>query len=62
MVLGNNAFVSGKKVDIRSEERESVDEDRVVYERLPDDDERWEDPGEYRKIYSGETVRESEDD
>ena len=62
VVLGNNAFVSGKKVDIRSEERESVDEDRVVYERLPDDDERWEDPGEYRKIYSGETVRESEDD
>ena len=62
VVLGNNAFVSGKKVDIRSEERESVDEDRVVYERLPDEDRRWEDPGEYRKIYGGETGEEPEDD
>ena len=62
VVLGNNAFVKGKKVDIRSEERESVDEDRVVYERLPDEDRRWEDPGEYRKIYGGETGEEPEDD
>ena len=61
VVLGNNSFVRGKKVDIRSEERESVDEDRVVHERLPDDDRRWEDPGEYRKIYGGETGGERED-
>ena len=55
MVLGNNAFVTGKKVDIRSVDRESMDEDRFVYERLPDDDRRWEDPGTYRRIYGGET-------
>ena len=61
VVLGNNAFVSGKKVDIRLEEREPVDDDRVVYERLPDDDQRWEDPEEYRKIYGGETGGERED-
>ena len=61
VVLGNNAFVRGKKVDIRSEERESVDEDRVVFERLPDEDRRWEDPNEYRKIYGAETGGEPED-
>ena len=61
VVLGNNAFVTGKKVDIRSADRESMDEDRFVYKRLPDDDPRWEDPGEYRKIYGGESGREPED-
>ena len=49
VVLGNNAFVTGKEVDIRSADRESMDEARFVYERLPDDDRRWEDPGEYRR-------------
>ena len=58
VVLGNNAFVTGKKVDIRSTDRESMDEERFVYERLPDEDRRWEDPGEYRKIYGGEISRE----
>ena len=62
VVLGNNAFVSGKKVDIRLGEHEPMDDDRVVYERLPNDDQRWEDPNEYRKIYGGEPARESEDD
>ena len=62
VVLGNNAFVRENKVDIRSAEREPVDEERVVHERLPDDDRRWEDPGEYRKIYGGETGEEPEDD
>ena len=61
VVLGNNAFVTGKKVDIRPADRESMDEDRFVYERLPDADPRWEDPGEYRKIYNGEIGREPED-
>ena len=60
VVLDNNAFVTEKKVDIRSEERERVDEDRAIYERLPDDDRRWEDPGEYRRIYGGETGGEPE--
>lgn len=61
-VLGNNAFVSEKNVDIRLEEHEPMDGDRVVYERLPDDDQRWEDPEEYRKIYVGATARGSGDD
>ena len=60
LVLGNNAFVTGKKVDVRSDEREPVDEDRFVYERLPNDDRRWEDAGEYRRIYGGETGGEPE--
>ena len=58
VVLGHNAFVTGTKVNIRSADRESMDEERFVYERLPDDDRRWEDPGEYRKIYGGEISRE----
>ena len=61
VVLGHNAFVKANKVDIRSEEREIMDEDRFVYERLPDDDQRWDRPGEYRKIYGGETGGEPED-
>ena len=60
VVLRSNAFVTEKKVDIRSEEREQVEEDRVVYERLPNDDRRWKDPGEYRRIYGGETGGEPE--
>ena len=60
VALGNNAFVTGKKVDVRSDEHEPVDDDRVVYERLPNDDRRWEDPGEYRRIYRGETGGEPE--
>ena len=60
MVLGNNAFITEKEVDVRSEERERVDEDRAIYERLPGDDRRWEDPGEYRRIYGGETGGEPE--
>ena len=60
MVLGNNAFITEKEVDIRFEERERMDEDRAIYERLPDDDRRWEDPGEYRRIYGGETGGEPE--
>ena len=61
VVLGHNAFVEANKVDIRSEEHESVEEERFVYERLPGDDQRWEDPGEYRRIYGGETDGEPED-
>ena len=38
-----------------------MDEDRFVYERLPDDDPRWEGPGEYRQIYDSEIGREPED-
>ena len=60
VVLDNNAFVTRKKVDIRSEERESVDEERFVYKPLPNDDRRWEDPGEYRRIYGSETGGEPE--
>ena len=62
VVLNNNAFVTRKKVDIQFAERESLDDDRVVYERLPDDDQGWEDSEEFRKIYGGETARESEND
>lgn len=60
VVLGKNAFVTSRKVDVRSEEREPVDEVQVIYERLSDDDRRWEDPGEYRRIYGGETGGEPE--
>ena len=60
-VLRNNAFVTGKKIDIRTAELEPVDEDRFVYEKLPNDDKRWEDPAEYRKIYHGGTDGKTDD-
>ena len=61
VVLGSNDFVTWKEIDIRSDVHESVDEDRFVYEWLPNDDRRWKDPGEYRKIYGGETGGEPEE-
>ena len=32
---------------------DSHDEAPVIYERLPDGDPAWEDPGQYRRIYAG---------
>ena len=60
-VLGKNAFVTGKKVNIRTAELEPMDEDRFVCEKLPNDDKRWEDPAEYRKIYRRGTGGETDD-
>ena len=62
VVLGQNAFVIRKNVDIRPDERESLDEGRFVYEKLPEDNPRWVDPREYRKIYGGKTGEEPEGD
>ena len=50
-VLGNNAFVRERAVDSSFPSPELVDEDRKMYERLPDDDERWRSPAEYQEIY-----------
>ena len=61
VVLDNNAFVTGKRVDIRTAELEPVDEDRFVYEKLPNDDKRWMNPAEYRKIYGGGAGGETDD-
>ena len=54
-VLGHNAFVNERKVkDLfrASDLADLADEDRVVYERLPDGDSAWEAPAQYRKIYA----------
>ena len=60
-VLGGAGFVVKQKQTYTAGLRKSdlVDEDRIVYERLPDDDSKWLDPGEYRKIYSDDTSSES---
>ena len=61
-VLANNAFVSVHDVQGSRALTEFVDEDRRLYERLPDDDSAWRDPAEYRRIYEANDVDEPEDD
>ena len=53
-VLGGAGFVAEQTLDYTAQlwESDLVDEDRVIYERLPEDDPKWLDPGEYKKIYS----------
>ncbi len=55
-VLGSNAFVQPTKIgegharDL-ARQFDLVDEEMVIYERLPEDDPAWQDAGQYRKIY-----------
>lgn len=49
-VLNNNAFVSHRKVSNLPADEEQVEEERVMYERLRHDDEKWSDPEEYKAI------------
>ena len=49
-VLGNNTFIGERSPDGLFPSPDSVEEDRKVYERLPDHDERWFSPDEYRLI------------
>lgn len=55
-VLGGNAFVKERKIgeghtrDL-AQEFDLVDDEMVVYERLPLDDPAWEDASEYKTIY-----------
>ena len=60
-VLGGAGFVVKQEQTYTAGLRTSdhVDEDRIVYERLPDDDPKWLAPDEYRKIYSDDTGSES---
>ena len=48
-VLGRNAFVQEQSSDIL--DGESVDGEKKLYDRLPDDDKAWRNPAEYQKIY-----------
>ena len=50
-VLGRNGFVQERSIDVHWLDSEVMDEDRKLYERLPDDDPGWLDPAQYRKIY-----------
>ena len=59
-VLGNNAFVSMRKVGNLPTLTEFVDEERMLYERLPAKEAAWRDPNEYLRIYEGNDAGESE--
>ena len=51
-LLGNSAFVSAQPPrDDLFATTEFSDEDAITYTRLPDDDEKWLSPAEYRAIY-----------
>ena len=60
-VLGRNGFVVKQKLGYATklQNMDLVDEGRVVYERLPNDDPKWRDPDEYKKIYSYNSSSES---
>ena len=50
-VLNNNDFVNKRNTGYRIGNIQLADEDQVIFERLPDNDKRWKDPLQYRKIY-----------
>ena len=50
-VLGGNGFVQARSIDFHSLDAAVMDEDKKLYERLPDEDPGWLDPAQYRKIY-----------
>ena len=50
-VLNNNDFVNKRNPRYRIGNIQLADEDQFIFERLPDNDERWTDPHQYRKIY-----------
>lgn len=52
-VLGGNDFVSERDAPRLPVDLEQG-EDRKIYERLPGDDERWENSEQYRQIYAGD--------
>ena len=60
-VLGRNGFVVKQKPSYATklQNLDLVDEGRVVYERLPENDSKWLDPDEYKKIYSDNSSGES---
>ena len=51
-VLKNNAFVSRRNASNLPADEEQFEEDKVIFERLRHDDEKWEDPEEYKAIYA----------
>lgn len=59
-VLGGNGFVQERSIDVHLLESELMDEDKKIYERLPDDDPEWLDPAQYRKIYEAAKVQTQE--
>ena len=50
-VLGNSPFVKARSPDGLFQAPDLVEEDRKVYERLPDGDQRWRSPLAYQAIY-----------
>ena len=50
-VLANNAFVTVHDLPDSQALIEFLDEERKLYERLPDEDPAWQDAAEYRRIY-----------
>ena len=52
-ILGHNGFVTARRIENLFRDSDRPDDREVVYERLPDGDPKWEEPGEYGKIYSG---------
>ncbi len=61
-VLGNNAFVQEREPEPLLLNANLVDDEHKTYERLADDDQRWLDPREYRRIYGHARTNSAEPD
>ncbi len=55
-VLANNSFVQERKPGRLLSDSDLVDAEHRTYERIPDDDECWRDPEEYKRIYQSEQM------
>ena len=55
LVLNDNGFIANisakLRKDLSKELLDLVDEEKKIYELLPSDDDKWQDPEPYRKIY-----------
>lgn len=61
-ILANNSFVDERKPGTLLSDSDLVDADHRTYERIPDNDERWRDPEEYKRIYQSERTSSMEVD
>ena len=55
LVLNGNSFINEKTVDeILFQRSDSVDTNHKIYELLPADDDKWQQPESYKNIYEPE--------
>ena len=59
-VLGRSPFVASRSVDTDLESLDMTDEERMIFERIPDTDSSWTSVESYRAIYETNTSASSD--